>query len=346
MEPDRKRAALHGRICTLSLRAWRRILDSQDGWKRRHGRRRTRSGFLRTSCAASEPGFAFGADLIAGLPGPRRRRCSHRSLDIIDACGIAFFTACVFPYSPREGTAQRARYAPQLDRNLDQGPAPTRLRQVFSLFFPLSLLRRDTCASPGSQRISRASYGSISGGETHDCLQCRLVRVSPSGADGISPPVVAQRCRQGARWLCIRVTGRDTNHLTAISSNRRADDYPARSPFRHWVDPERTADRHGAQLHQKGFSPSGGTRKRRRGRRRSPVREPKRHRGGRRRPLPGRHSPGSSAPQPCPTVPAHVDDGGRRRTSFPRSGVAPSPDRCSFRLNPRRTPPPRPIPAQ
>jgi threonylcarbamoyladenosine tRNA methylthiotransferase MtaB len=59
------------------------------------------------------PGFAFGADLIAGFPTETEEMFA-RSLEIIEECGLAFLH--VFPFSPRQGTP--AARMPQLDRGL------------------------------------------------------------------------------------------------------------------------------------------------------------------------------------------------------------------------------------
>ena len=79
--------------------------------KRRHSRADAIK-FCRT-VRDLRPGFAFGADLIAGFPTETEEMFA-RSLEIIDECGIAFLH--VFPYSPRDGTP--AARMPQLDRSL------------------------------------------------------------------------------------------------------------------------------------------------------------------------------------------------------------------------------------
>ena len=79
--------------------------------KRRHGR----DDAIRFCRQVRElrPGFAFGADLIAGFPTETEEMFA-RSLDIVDECGLSFLH--VFPYSPRDGTP--AARMPQLDRGL------------------------------------------------------------------------------------------------------------------------------------------------------------------------------------------------------------------------------------
>jgi threonylcarbamoyladenosine tRNA methylthiotransferase MtaB len=76
--------------------------------KRRHSRAQAITAARRAR--SLRPDIALGADLIAGFPTESEDMFS-RSLDIIEACGLAFVH--VFPYSPRPGTP--AARMPQLD---------------------------------------------------------------------------------------------------------------------------------------------------------------------------------------------------------------------------------------
>jgi len=76
--------------------------------KRRHSRAQAIAAARRAH--ALRPDIALGADLIAGFP-TETEDMFGRSLDIIEACGLAFVH--VFPYSPRPGTP--AARMPQLD---------------------------------------------------------------------------------------------------------------------------------------------------------------------------------------------------------------------------------------
>ena len=67
--------------------------------KRRHNRAEAIACARRAR--ALRPEIAIGADLIAGFP-TESDDMFHRSLDLVDECGIAFLH--VFPYSPRPGT--------------------------------------------------------------------------------------------------------------------------------------------------------------------------------------------------------------------------------------------------
>ncbi len=69
------------------------------------------------------PDIAFGADLIAGFP-TETETMFERSLDLVDACGLAYLH--VFPFSPRPGTP--AARMPQVARPVIKARA-TRLRQ-------------------------------------------------------------------------------------------------------------------------------------------------------------------------------------------------------------------------
>ena len=88
--------------------------------KRRHSRAEAIAAARRAR--QLRPEIAIGADLIAGFPTETEDmfRCS---LDLVEACGIAFLH--VFPYSPRPGTP--AARMPQLDPGLVRERA-TRLR--------------------------------------------------------------------------------------------------------------------------------------------------------------------------------------------------------------------------
>jgi len=161
--------------------------------KRRHGRDDA-IRFCET-VRSLRPGFAFGADLIAGFPTETEEMFA-RSLDIIDACGIAF--THVFPYSPREGTP--AARMPQLDRSLIKARA-ARLREK--------------AAQAQDAHLARMAQE----GGTHAVL----VEFSGKARTENFTPVVAQDAPRGQMAL-IRVTGRDTNHLTGDLVEQAADD--------------------------------------------------------------------------------------------------------------------------
>ena len=84
---------------------------------KRMKRRHTRAQAIAATRRARQlrPEVAIGADLIAGFP-TESEDMFRRSLDIVDACGIAFLH--VFPYSPRPGTpaARMPQLAPGLVR--------------------------------------------------------------------------------------------------------------------------------------------------------------------------------------------------------------------------------------
>ncbi|HEX6442054.1 MAG TPA: tRNA (N(6)-L-threonylcarbamoyladenosine(37)-C(2))-methylthiotransferase MtaB [Stellaceae bacterium] len=77
---------------------------------KRMKRRHTRAQAIATTRRARQlrPEIAIGADLIAGFPTESEEMFRH-SLDLVEACGIAFLH--VFPYSPRPGTAAGANAA-------------------------------------------------------------------------------------------------------------------------------------------------------------------------------------------------------------------------------------------
>ena len=77
--------------------------------KRRHSREQAID--LCDRLREIRPGIALGADLIAGFPTETEDQFA-RSLDLIEACGLAYLHT--FPYSPRPGTP--AARMPQADR--------------------------------------------------------------------------------------------------------------------------------------------------------------------------------------------------------------------------------------
>ena len=151
--------------------------------KRRHGRDDA-INFCRT-VRDLRPGFAFGADLIAGFPTETEDMFA-RSLDIIDECGLAFLH--VFPYSPRDGTP--AARMPQLDRGLIKQRA-ARLRQR------------------GEKAYDAHLSAMAETGETHSVL----VEFSGTARTENFTPVVAPGAPRGQMAL-VKVNGRSTDHLT------------------------------------------------------------------------------------------------------------------------------------
>ncbi|MDF1607563.1 tRNA (N(6)-L-threonylcarbamoyladenosine(37)-C(2))-methylthiotransferase MtaB [Hoeflea sp. YIM 152468] len=131
------------------------------------------------------PGFAFGADLIAGFPTETEEMFA-RSLDIIEECGLAFLH--VFPYSPREGTP--AARMPQLDRGLIKARA-ARLRDR------------------GQQAYDAHLAAMAAAGQLHSVL----VEYSGLARTENFTPVVASGAPKGQMAL-VRVNGRDGDHLT------------------------------------------------------------------------------------------------------------------------------------
>ncbi|HJN03887.1 MAG TPA: tRNA (N(6)-L-threonylcarbamoyladenosine(37)-C(2))-methylthiotransferase MtaB [Alphaproteobacteria bacterium] len=77
--------------------------------KRRHSREDAIG--LCARLRAARPGFAFGADLIAGFPTETEAMFAN-TLDLVEACGLTHLH--VFPYSPRPGTP--AERMPQVPR--------------------------------------------------------------------------------------------------------------------------------------------------------------------------------------------------------------------------------------
>ena len=151
--------------------------------KRRHGRDDA-INFCRT-VRDLRPGFAFGADLIAGFPTETEEMLA-RSLDIIEECGLSFLH--VFPYSPRNGTP--AARMPQLDRGLIKQRA-ARLRER------------------GEQAYDAHLSAMAAAGETHSVL----VEFSGTARTENFTPVVASAAPRGQMAL-VRVNGRTSDHLT------------------------------------------------------------------------------------------------------------------------------------
>ena len=90
--------------------------------KRRHSREQAIE--LAARLRDIRPDIALGADIIAGFP-TETETAFDNSLDLIEACGIAFLHA--FPYSPRPGTP--AARMPQLEKSVIKARA-ARLREV------------------------------------------------------------------------------------------------------------------------------------------------------------------------------------------------------------------------
>ncbi|MEQ8480227.1 MAG: tRNA (N(6)-L-threonylcarbamoyladenosine(37)-C(2))-methylthiotransferase MtaB [Hoeflea sp.] len=151
--------------------------------KRRHSRADAVQ-FCRT-VRDLRPGFAFGADLIAGFPTETEEMFA-RSLEIVEECGIAFLH--VFPYSPREGTP--AARMPQLDRGLIKARA-ARLRQAGEAVFTNHL----------EDMAQKA--------EVHSAL----VEFSGIARTENFTPVVAPGAPRG-QMAHVRVTGHDGDRLT------------------------------------------------------------------------------------------------------------------------------------
>lgn len=160
--------------------------------KRRHSRRDAIE-FCRT-VRDLRPGFAFGADLIAGFP-TETEDMFIRSLDIVEECGIAFLH--VFPYSPRQGTP--AARMPQLDRGLIKKRA-ARLRTTGDEAYHVHL-----------GRMARA-------GGSHPVL----VEFSGVARTENFTPVVAPGAPRG-QMAVIEVTGHDGERLTGQMAGQRAD---------------------------------------------------------------------------------------------------------------------------
>ncbi len=151
--------------------------------KRRHGRDDAISFCRRVRDL--RPGFAFGADLIAGFPTETEEMFA-RSLDIVDECGLAFLH--VFPYSPRHGTP--AARMPQLDRGLVKQRA-ARLRER------------------GEQAYDAHLCAMAAAGGTHEVL----VEFSGTARTENFTPVVAPGAPRGQMAL-VRLNGRTADQLT------------------------------------------------------------------------------------------------------------------------------------
>ncbi|WP_052161860.1 tRNA (N(6)-L-threonylcarbamoyladenosine(37)-C(2))-methylthiotransferase MtaB [Hoeflea sp. BAL378] len=156
---------------------------------KRMKRRHDRSDAIRfcETVRGLRPGFAFGADLIAGFPTETEDMFS-RSLDLIDECGLAFVH--VFPYSARAGTP--AALMPQLDRGLVKARA-ARLRQK----------------AAEAQDAHLDSMAAERG--THSVM----VEFSGLARTENFTPVVAPDAPRGQMAL-IKVTGRDKDRLTGV----------------------------------------------------------------------------------------------------------------------------------
>ena len=154
---------------------------------KRMKRRHSRDDAIRFCRKVRElrPGFAFGADLIAGFPTETEEMFA-RSLDIVDECGLAFLH--VFPYSPRHGTP--AARMPQLDRGLVKQRA-ARLRER------------------GEQAYDAHLSAMAAAGGTHEVL----VEFSGIARTENFTPVVAPGAPRGQMAL-VRVNGRTTDQLT------------------------------------------------------------------------------------------------------------------------------------
>jgi threonylcarbamoyladenosine tRNA methylthiotransferase MtaB len=131
------------------------------------------------------PGFAFGADLIAGFPTETEEMFA-RSLEIIEECGLAFLH--VFPFSPRQGTP--AARMPQLDRGLVKHRA-ARLRER------------------GEQAYDAHLSAMAAAGGTHKVM----VEFSGTARTENFTLVVAPGAPRGQMAL-VRVSGRTADHLT------------------------------------------------------------------------------------------------------------------------------------
>jgi len=100
---------------------------------------------------ALRPDVVFGADLIAGFPTEDDDMFA-RSLDLVDACDIAFLH--VFPYSPRPGTP--AAKMPQIARSLVKERA-ARLRDKGQESYARNLTRQ--CGRAHSILVERDGTG-------------------------------------------------------------------------------------------------------------------------------------------------------------------------------------------
>ena len=133
------------------------------------------------------PGFAFGADLIAGFPTETDEHF-QRSLDLVDEAGIAFLH--VFPYSPRPGTP--AARMPQFDRGLIKERA-ARLREA------------------GTRSLDRHLDAMVSRDAVHDVL---VERNGIARTENFTPVRVPAEWRPGPR--SIRIAGHSDGMLTLL----------------------------------------------------------------------------------------------------------------------------------
>jgi threonylcarbamoyladenosine tRNA methylthiotransferase MtaB len=134
--------------------------------KRRHSR-----GEAIAFCAQVRrlrPDMVFGADIIAGFP-TETEAMFHRSLDLVDECGLTQLH--VFPFSPRPGTP--AARMPQLDRAVIKERAQ-RLREKGE-----AALRGHLEAQIGSHRLVLTERGGI--GRTEQFTAVRLASAMAPG---------------------------------------------------------------------------------------------------------------------------------------------------------------------
>ncbi|TDH39362.1 tRNA (N(6)-L-threonylcarbamoyladenosine(37)-C(2))-methylthiotransferase MtaB [Pseudohoeflea suaedae] len=153
--------------------------------KRRHSREEALA-FVETM-RSLRPGFAFGADLIAGFPTETDAHF-QRSLDLVEEAGIAFLH--VFPYSPRPGTP--AARMPQLDRGLIKDRA-ARLRQA------------------GARSLDRHLDAMVARGGVHDVL---VERNGIARTENFTPVRVQADWSPGPR--SIRIAGHSDGMLTLM----------------------------------------------------------------------------------------------------------------------------------
>jgi len=148
--------------------------------KRRHTREQAVE--LAQRLRAARPNIALGADIIAGFP-TETEAAFENSLNLIEACGIAFLHA--FPYSPRPGTP--AARMPQLDKATIKARA-ARLRDAGAKALAKHLVRhvgqpRDVLVETlGRGRLPDFSPVELQGFETAETG--RPVRAQIIGHDG------------------------------------------------------------------------------------------------------------------------------------------------------------------
>ena len=114
------------------------------------------------------PDVAFGADIIAGFPTETEDMFA-RSLDLVDACGLAHLH--VFPFSPRPGTP--AARMPQVARAIVKERA-RRLRDKGA-----AALARRLAGEVGTQRQVLAESGQL--GRTGQFMPVRLAAPAAPG---------------------------------------------------------------------------------------------------------------------------------------------------------------------